>query len=154
RDASGEEVGEVVDLHGVGRNLQDRYEISVVSEVKGAYSTLHGVSLRPGDKADPMYQQWLQGKGLYATNGSALAIFLDSQVPWRDAEPDLFIIGSPAAFRGYYWGWSKELLKPRKNAPDEQRNLWSWVILKAYTSNSGGVVQLRSGDPFRQPEIN
>src|SRR5262249_14969477 len=45
-------------------------------------------------------------------------------------------------------------LKPRKNAPDEQRNLWSWVILKAYTSNSGGVVQLRSGDPFRQPEIN
>ena len=154
QDADKNKVADVIDLPGVGCNLQDRYEISVVSEVEGEYATLRGVTLQPGNKDDPMYKQWLQGKGLYTTNGSAMAIFLDSQVPRRDNEPDLFVIGFPAAFRGYYWGWSKELLKPRKGAPKEQRNLWSWVILKAYTSNAGGVVRLRSSDPFRQPEIN
>lgn len=70
------------------------------------------------------------------------------------AEPDLFTFGAPAAFRGYYWNWSRELFKPTLGAttPDRHR-LWSWVILKAYTSNHRGTVRLRSASPFDMPEI-
>jgi choline dehydrogenase-like flavoprotein len=76
-------------------------------------------------------------------------------------EPDLFVFGVPAAFRGYYWGWSKELLRRTKlpNGKKEeqggkpQHNLWSWVILKAYTDNNAGTVRLRSASPFDTPRI-
>ncbi len=148
-------VGDAVDLPGVGRNLQDRYEVSVISEVEADFSTLHGLSFVPNDPRDPARQEWWKDEqGLYTTNGGALAMFLDSRVRRPCLDPDLFVFGFPAAFRGYYWGWSKELLRPAKGAAREQRNLWSWVILKAYTSNSGGVVRLRSSSPFDQPEIN
>src|SRR5439155_1204160 len=33
------------------------------------------------------------------------------------------------------------------------RNLWSWVVLKAYTRNHRGIVRLRSDDPFACPDI-
>lgn len=143
----------VVHLPGVGRNLQDRYEVSVISELARPFSTLDGVTFEPGDPDDPARRQWLENQtGLYATNGGTLAIVRRSGTSDR-AEPDVFTFGAPVAFRGYYWGWSRELLRRTKGAREDQRNLWSWIILKAYTSNSGGTVRLRSADPFRQPEI-
>ncbi|HEX8688442.1 MAG TPA: GMC family oxidoreductase, partial [Pyrinomonadaceae bacterium] len=57
------------------------------------------------------------------------------------------------AFRGYYWNWSRELFKRTLGSQDGGRNLWSWVILKAYTHNDGGTVRLRSANPFDMPEI-
>lgn len=147
-------VGDIVDLPGVGNNLQDRYEVSVISEVEQDFSTLAGTSFAPGDQQDPARREWLaQGSGLYATNGGALALFRTSPTA-AGAEPDLLIFGFPAAFRGYHWGWSSELLRRAKGGDHEQRNLWSWVILKAYTRNQGGTVRLRSTSPFEQPEIN
>ncbi|HEX4985339.1 MAG TPA: GMC oxidoreductase [Burkholderiales bacterium] len=158
-DANGV-VGGVVALPGVGRNLQDRYEISVVSELDEEFPCLQGASFQPNDASDPIAREWRRmGEGLYTTNGGALAILLDSKVSQALREemrsiPDLLILGFPAAFRGYYWGWSRELLKASGNAAKETRNLWSWVILKAYTSNVGGVVRLRTADALDQPEIN
>ena len=158
-DADGQAVADPVHLPGVGRNLQDRYEVSVISETKQPFVTLKDVSFAPGDPNDPVRAQWLRdGGGLYATNGGAVAVLVTSdQAPKTAAggaaDPDLFIFGVPAAFRGYYWGWSKDLLRRIKGAPQEQRNLWSWVILKGYTTNRTGTVTLRSNEPFRQPDI-
>ncbi|UVC19430.1 GMC oxidoreductase [Mesorhizobium onobrychidis] len=161
RDADGTELTPVIDLPGVGRNLQDRYEVSVISEMKSEFSTLKDVSFIPGDIKDPVFKQWEKDRtGLYATNGGALAMLLASsagmeKVKNRDEiKADLFIFGVPAAFRGYYWNWSNELLKPTKGALKDQRNLWTWVILKAYTDNNYGNVKLRSSDPFDVPDIN
>lgn len=149
------EVG-VINLPGVGRNLQDRYEVTVVSELAEDFTTLANVSFVPGDPKDPQRLQWLQDKaGLYTTNGGSLAVMSRSR-PTAEAdaqEADLFTFGAPAAFRGYYWGWSRELFKPTIGAPKEQKNLWSWVILKASTSNDDGTVRLWSSDPFEQPEV-
>jgi choline dehydrogenase-like flavoprotein len=154
RDRSGAEIAPVVHLPGVGSNLQDRYEVSVTSEMKKEFATLKGASFNPGDVDDPVRAQWLRdGTGLYATNGGALAMMLSSKVN-RRTEPDLFVFGAPAAFRGYYWDYSKELLRRTQGASTDQRNLWTWVILKAYTHNNHGTVSLRSADPFRAPEIN
>jgi choline dehydrogenase-like flavoprotein len=154
RDSSGQEIAEVVHLPGVGANLQDRYEVSVISEMRKEFATLKGVSFKPGDPTDLVLAQWVRdGTGLYATNGGALAMMLSSEANERD-EPDLFVFGVPGAFRGYYWGYSKELLRRTKGAAGDQHNLWTWVILKAYTRNNRGTVSLRSADPFDVPDIN
>jgi choline dehydrogenase-like flavoprotein len=155
RDRAGAAVADIVNLPGVGRNLQDRYEVSIVSEMKKDFSTLDRATFLPGDLNDPMRNQWLKDKtGLYATNGGALAMMLSSSMAKNKDNPDVFVFGAPAAFRGYYWNWSKELLYARQGARVEQRNLWSWIILKAYTDNNAGTVRLRSADPFDVPDIN
>ena len=155
RDRDNHVVAPVVNLPGVGANLQDRYEVSVISETRGDFSVLKGATFRPGDAEDPVRAQWIVHKtGLYTTNGVALAMLLSSEASHRaGGEPDLFLFGIPAAFRGYYWGWSKELLRRTKGAPADQRNLWTWLILKAYTHNNHGTVRLLSDDPFAPPEI-
>ena len=145
-----------VDLPGVGCNLQDRYEVTVVSELDKELETLQGVSFKPGDADDRARKRWLDDKGgLYTSNGGTLAVIRRSK-PARDAgepEPDLFTFGAPAAFRGYYWNWSRELFKAELGATTEKRRLWSWVILKAYTRNDHGTVRLRTASPFDMPEI-
>ncbi|WP_038162613.1 GMC oxidoreductase [Verrucomicrobium sp. BvORR106] len=145
-----------IHLPGVGRNLQDRYEVTIVSEVAEDFSTLNGLSFTPGDDNDPARLQWLKDKsGLYRTNGGAVAVLRRSKVVQEaeEPEPDLFTFGAPAAFRGYYWGWSRELFRPTLGAAKDQRNIWSWVILKGYTRNNDGYVKIRSLNPFDAPEI-
>jgi len=146
-----------IHLPGVGRNLQDRYEVTVVSELDKDLATLNGISFEPGDHTDPARRQWLHDKtGLYATNGGTLAVIRRSKpvVEAGESEPDLFTFGAPAAFRGYYWNWSHELFK--ETLGDKQKDkhrIWSWVILKAYTNNHNGTVRLRNASPFAMPEI-
>ncbi|WAC71692.1 GMC oxidoreductase [Roseateles sp. SL47] len=156
RDRHGQVLAPIVHLPGVGRHMQDRYEVSVISEATRDFSTLKGVSFTPDTPGDQALQQWLKdGSGLYSTNGGALALMMSStanQAVRRD--PDLFIFGVPAAFRGYYWGYSKEVLYAHKGSGKEQRNLWSWVILKAYTHNRHGSVTLRTADPLDVPQID
>lgn len=152
----GKPVAPVVHLPGVGGNLQDRYEVSVISAAREPFTTLDGVSFDPGDPTDPMLRQWLTDQsGLYATNGGALAMMMSSaNGSCVRSDPDLFIFGLPAAFRGYYWNYSQQLLCRSMTSSEKTRNLWSWVILKAYTNNNNGTVRLRSADPLQTPEIN
>ncbi|MGH8701965.1 MAG: GMC family oxidoreductase N-terminal domain-containing protein, partial [Burkholderiales bacterium] len=49
RDRAGKRVADRVDLPGVGANLQDRYEVSVISETSKEFSVLKGASLQPED---------------------------------------------------------------------------------------------------------
>jgi choline dehydrogenase-like flavoprotein len=146
-----------IDLPGVGRNLQDRYEVTVVSELDKDLATLDGISFEPGDNTDPARRQWLRDKtGLYATNGGTLAVIRRSKpvVEAGESESDLFTFGAPAAFRGYYWNWSHELFKETLGYKEaDKHRIWSWVILKAYTNNHDGTVRLRTASPFDMPEI-
>ena len=156
RDAAGQPLSGPINLPGVGANLQDRYEVSVITDIKRDFSTLNGATFNPTDANDPLLQQWRRDQtGLYTTNGGAIAMMLRSPGSTAaDNNPDLFVFGAPAAFRGYYWDWSKELLYATKGAGTIQRNLWSWIILKAYTHNDQGKVFLRSSDPFDVPQID
>jgi choline dehydrogenase-like flavoprotein len=142
-----------IHLPGVGLNLQDRYEVSVISQLKEDFVTLKGVSFVPGDLNDPARAEWFKSQtGLYTTNGGTVAVLKCSGVDTERPEPDIFIFGAPVSFRGYYWDWSKDLLRQKPGQP-EQRDLWSWIILKAYTRNNGGWVRLLSKSPFETPEI-
>ena len=131
---------------GVGRNLHDRYEVTVVSEMESDFVLLDGAEFRlpaNGQGPDSYLQQWRQqGTGLYASNGSVVGILKRSR-PDLD-QPDLFIFGIPLSFKGYEIGYSK----------DPKHKYFTWAILKAHTRNRDGTVELRSSDPLDTPEIN
>jgi choline dehydrogenase len=147
-----------VDLPGVGENLQDRYEVGVVSDLVAPLKVFGGATFKapkPEPKseedydkalgADPALKEWAeQGTGLYATNGAVLGIILRSR-PERP-EPDLFIFGLPGYFKGYFQNYSKQF--------EERPDRFTWAVLKAHTRNRAGTVELRSADPRDVPEIN
>ena len=132
-----------IDLPGVGRNLQDRYEIGVVNRMAiPVWPSLRDATFRRGDGAWWRWAQWR--RGMYTSNGAALSIIARSKatVPL----PDLFVMSLLAPFRGYFPGYSR--------AVAEQRNRLTWSVLKAHTRNRAGTVRLRSADPTEPPEID
>lgn len=136
----------VLDRPGVGNNLQDRYEVGVISELKKPFKLLKGATFRApveGARPDPLYRRWLRGKGPYTTNGSVLAVLRKSDAGRQ--EPDLFCFGLIGSFRGYYPGYSRDGISDRK---------FTWAILKAHTENRAGRVALKSADPLDPPDIN
>jgi choline dehydrogenase len=135
-----------VDLPGVGENLQDRYEVGVVTRMRTDFTLLEGLTFRPpgpGEDPDPGFAQWQQGTGVYTTNGALLGIVRRSRPEL--ASPDLFIFGLPAHFTGYYPGFSADLA--------QQSCIFTWAVLKAHTVNRAGSVLLRSADPRDTPDI-
>jgi choline dehydrogenase len=131
-----------VDLPGVGRNLQDRYEVSVVNRMAQDWNVLAAAKF---DTNDPQYREWAADRnGVYATAGAALVVVKKS-LPSR-AVPDLFCLGLIGKFKGYFPGYSKLL--------SAHHNYLSWVVLKAHTRNTAGAVILRSSDPRDTPDVN
>ena len=138
-----------VPLSGVGENLQDRYEICVVSEMKEDFALLHEGAFRPPkpeDQPDPLLDEWKRGSGAYATNGAVLGVIRRSASTPLDRAPNLFILGLVGYFKGYYPRYSEQV--------SQQKNYFTWVILKAHTENHAGRVLLRSSDPRDTPLIN
>ena len=70
---------------------------------------LDGARFKLPDGATPPdrhLKEWrAEGTGLYTSNGSVLGIFKRSHPDLE--QPDLFIFGLPAAFRGYDSDYSK-----------------------------------------------
>jgi choline dehydrogenase-like flavoprotein len=131
-----------VDLPGVGQNLQDRYEVSVVNRMRADWKVLAGAKF---DNSDPQYAEWAAGQGgVYGTNGGALVVVKKSR-PERTV-PDLFCLGLLANFQGYFPGYSQLIAR--------HHNYLSWVVLKGHTANSAGSVTLNSADPRDPPKIN
>lgn len=131
-------------LPGVGRNMHDRYEVGVVSELKDKFKSLANCNLNLHD--DPCLDDYLknQKRHLYGTNGVLIGLNKKSS-PFLE-NPDLFVFGIPGYFKGYYPGYSADTLKTK--------NMFSWIILKAQTRNNAGQVKLKSKDPFTSPDIS
>lgn len=137
-----------VDLPGVGENLQDRYEVGIVTRMKKDFALLGHATFKgpaPGEEPDPDFKDWQdKGRGVYTTNGAVLAVIKKS----ADARPlpDLFVFGLAGKFRGYYPHYSDAFLN--------FKNYFTWAVLKAHTNNNAGTVKLRSADPRDVPDIN
>lgn len=138
----------VRDLPGVGANLHDRYEVSVVGELDDDYPIFVGAALdipADGEPADDLYTQWRDdADGPYTTNGSLAAIVARSGV--AGPESDLVVFALPIDFRGYYPGYAKDAVR--------EHDRLSIVVLKAHTTNRAGTVRLRSTDPRDVPAID
>ncbi|TQN65553.1 Oxygen-dependent choline dehydrogenase [Colletotrichum shisoi] len=138
----------LVDLPGVGTNMQDRYEVTVIGKTTSDFVITSKCTFLE-TSPDPCLEQYQQGlepvsKGVYATNGIAIAIVLKSSV--AEDEPDLFVSGAPAKFRGYFPGYASDSLADAQH--------WAWIVLKAHSRNNAGTVTLRSADPRDMPAID
>jgi choline dehydrogenase len=135
-----------VNLPGVGRNLQDRYEVGVVNRMNfDRWDAYKGASFQPGDRR---FKEWKRGEsGIYATNGSVLTLFRSSpQAREMGEPPDLFCMSLLARFSGYYPTYSERFAKGL--------NYLTWVVLKGHTRNRSGEVTLRSNDPRDTPLVH
>jgi choline dehydrogenase-like flavoprotein len=130
-----------VPLEGVGRNLQDRYEVGVVHKASRPWTCLQDARFTAGD---PVYRDWLAGRGMYVSNGAAVAFALRSSP--RQADPDLFVMALLTRFAGYFPGYSDKI----RNSRDDL----TFALLKAHTNNRGGTVTLTSTDPRDPPRID
>ena len=131
-----------VDLAGVGRNLQDRYEIGVVNRLSKPWAALDGAKF---DASDPIYKKWRDRRaGMYTSNGAAIAVIRRSHS--KKAEPDLFLMALVGKFAGYFPGYSRDIV--------DHHDYLTWAILKAHTQNRAGTVTLRSDEPRATPDIN
>lgn len=142
----------LVDLPGVGANLQDRYETTVTSSLSSPFSILQNCSLLT-TSPDPCYTRWVTGtthqeKGFYASNAFPIALIAESSQA-NKGEPDLFLLGGPLSFRGFYPRWAE----PSTLFPSTLFGWWTWLILKTRVRNRAGTVKLRSIDPLDTPVI-
>ncbi len=132
-----------VDLPGVGRNLQDRYEVAVVNRMN--FDSWDIFKEAKFDSSDPLYKTWKKERdGPYITNGAVLSLFKRSteEAPL----PDLFCLAVLGRFEGYFPTYSDLFAK--------NLNYLTWAVLKAHTNNRAGEVTLRSADPRDPPQIN
>jgi choline dehydrogenase len=136
----------IVDLPGVGKNLQDRYEITVVTELKDPYTFAQNCTLFQ-TQDDPCVVDWAQNKGVYTNTGVINVMFVKSKTAQANGrpDPDLFIFDAPLPFTGYHEGYSQRFFENNKH---------TWAVLKAHTLNNAGTVKLRSNDPRDTPLIN
>lgn len=131
------------DLAGVGRNLQDRYEVAVVNRMSFAsWKALEGATYT---REDPQYKEWAdRDDTVYNSNGAILSVVARSGP--AAFSPDLFLYAILGRFEGYFPGYS--------SLPAANPNCLTWVVLKAHTANTAGEVTLRSSDPRERPDIN
>jgi choline dehydrogenase len=139
----------VVDLPGVGANLEDHYEISTIIEYDQAhpFKLLSECTFLTPGTTDACYAQYASGsaeRGPYTTNLLPTAAIVKSSVALN--ERDTFIFGGPVKFRGYFPGYTAEAIADTLH--------WTWAILKAHTNNFAGAVTLKSANPFDTPAIN
>ncbi len=131
-----------VPLPGVGRNLQDRYEVGVVNRMQRPWRALDGARF---DRGDPLYREWHdRHTGMYVSNGAALAASLCSA--GDRSVPDLFCMALLARFPGYFPGYSREIAA--------HHDYLTWALLKAHTNNRSGTVTLGSNNPRDPPVVD
>ena len=139
-----------VPLSGVGKNLQDRYEVGIVAQSSEPFRLLKNAAFHgpvaANANGDEFFEEWRKnGTGLYATNGAVIGFIARSSVA-EHGEPDLFIFGVPGAFTGYYTNWSAD-------AVEKPHDKWTWLLLKAH-ARFRGRVKLNSNDPLDPPAID
>jgi choline dehydrogenase len=129
----------VVNLPGVGQNLQDRYENSVIVNLENPFSVFK-VSLSinlhlfvpysrdskgctsGASASDPCLVEWntvKSNKTRYATNGRPVLIPQRSSGALT-ASNDLVVTGRPGYFAGYFPGYSK--------IGSKFPNSWTWPV--------------------------
>lgn len=133
-------------LPGVGGNLQDRYEVGVVTKLDSDFDLLAKCTFAEAGQADPCLDEWKDGgKGPYTSNGAIGGIVKRSRSA-TTSDPDLIIFCLPSTFYGYQNGYAKKAI--------QDKNHYTWAILKGHTNNTAGTVRLVDKNPRNTPDIN
>jgi len=95
---SGFNIPLVVDLPGVGPNLQDNNEIGVIARASTDKSP--ACTFGFGGDPDPRLEAWQHGTGPYATGPLDALMFKTSRAAY--GERDFFMWDNPSTFRGFW----------------------------------------------------
>ncbi|KAE8452291.1 hypothetical protein EG329_000991 [Mollisiaceae sp. DMI_Dod_QoI] len=137
----------IVNLPGVGTNLQDNTEMGVAAESATQNFTTIGPICTYGAPGDPCLAEWYQGEGPYA-QGPIGALMYKTSAAALD-ERDLFIFPLPAGvFRGY---WPSETVNVVSNGPP---SAFDFSMVKMHPQGRLGTLNLSSNDPRDTPLIN
>jgi len=135
----------VVALEGVGKNLQDRYEVSVVNRMN--FPAWHVYRARGFQSTIRIFRNGRNAvTGFTRPTGACSPFSVALRLLRHPNRLTFFCMALLARFEGYYPGYSPALVK--------DLNYLTWVILKGHTRNRQGEVTLRSGDPRDTPCIN
>ncbi len=139
----------LVDLPGVGTNLQDNYEVPIVGHAARDFQNPPVDPNAPicwyGAPGDPCIDLWRQGQGPYTTGFTLNSIFRKSAYPAYN-ERDFFLVGGQFALRGFW--------PPTDSVPADPPNTFGFSTVKINPQSRAGKVLLRSADPRDTPDIN
>ncbi|OTB11524.1 putative GMC oxidoreductase [Daldinia sp. EC12] len=139
----------VVDLPGVGRRLQDHYEVPVIQEFPNNFTFWDDCDV-PEGQANPCYERWEKnGTGPWSTLGFYNFVLKTSSVTPRVGERDLILYGAADGILGHlppYTDFNTGILGAT--------NVYTYTISESHSRNRAGTVTLRSSDPRDVPEIN
>jgi choline dehydrogenase len=140
----------IVDLPGVGSNLQDNTESGLNTKAALNFTSLGPSCTFAFPPDDPCLTAWETGVGdggPYAQAAVPDAIMLKSSVAALN-ERDIFMWGSTNAARGF-WPLSAE-----SQPPADPPNTWSYSMVKMHVHGKLGTLNLTSNNPQDMPEIN
>lgn len=141
----------ISDLPGVGRNLQDNYELPIIGQAQVDMSPPADPDQSKctnGQEGDPCIDLWREGKGPYAKGGANVNSFMLKTSHAIENDRDMFLFSTGQfALRGF--------------VPDTNQNLtgdplttFSWSTVKMHPQNTAGYIQIKSKDPQDTPEVN
>ena len=139
----------VVDLPGVGANLQDDAEISLAAyasvDLSGPPPEEGSPECTLGVGDDPCVDLWREGRGPYTQAGATHGIHMRSSVA-ENNERDLVFWNPPDVFRGFFPGYSRPQGDPNTT--------FNFAMVHSQSRNQqGDTVTLRSADPRDVPDI-
>lgn len=141
----------VADLPGVGRNLQDNYEIPMYGNAKVNFTTPvdpNAPVCTFGAPGDPCIDLWHKGEGPYArgvSNSNSLLLKTPHAV---DDERDMFLFANTG---GAFNGFAPATSQNRTRLP---ASTFSWSTVKIHPQNTAGYIQIQSADPRDVPDVN
>ncbi|KAE8154328.1 hypothetical protein BDV25DRAFT_136022 [Aspergillus avenaceus] len=138
----------VVNLPGVGQNLQDQYEAMVQGHTPKDLVSLAGCTFSFYGQPDPCLKRWrtpiLGSRGIYGSSGLASTMLYKSTATENNAF-DVSIFSAIGNFRGYFPGHSVNATA--------LHNWITWSAIKAHPRNNAGSVTLQSVNPLDPPHI-
>lgn len=141
----------VVDSPGVGRNLQDNYEIPIVGYAQQSLvmpPDPNAPACTYGAPGDPCIELWRNNAGPYTQGGENGFNFMLKTKHSPDGEVDMLLFLVPAPLRGFTPPNANWTTDPSLNT------VFSWSMVKIHPQNKAGYIEIRSSDPTDTPDIN
>ncbi|OAL06565.1 alcohol oxidase [Phaeosphaeriaceae sp. SRC1lsM3a] len=141
----------ISDLPGVGRNLQDNYEIPVYGRAQVNIADEvdpNAPQCTNGAPGDPCVDLWRKGEGPYARGGSNSNAFMLKTEHAVENERDMLLFST-----GTYpfAGFQPDTNQNRTAIPP---TTFSWSTVKMHPQNGAGLIEIKSTDPQEPPEVN
>ncbi|KXN68817.1 alcohol oxidase [Conidiobolus coronatus NRRL 28638] len=132
-----------VNLPGVGKNLRDHQELSLVYELNSDWTGIENCYFKTANN-DSCWQQYQNGTGAYTVGGPLHLQMLKSNP--KLTYTDTWYYSNLGRFTGFFDDTVEVGIKSKRHI--------SYVVLNPYSNSNKGFVTLKTRDPRDVPYIN